>query len=1306
MAALALLLGWSNASAVTGSELTATMNDVFLYNVGAGNYLSAGDWWGTHATIRSAGMDLNLTKVNEGVYTIDTRQGNRYLNGEWMDGASCNFTFTEVDAENHYYTISYESDGTKYLYYADETVGSGTSADNNNYYWQVVTRANFLSSLAGATEANPKDATGAIYNAGFFCLDYATAKDTDFPETRSWQGTKLTDTWGYRNNEKGVSSSNYCVEQYGKEFDNYQILTGMPNGAYVVKNQGFYKGSNPGYLYANDKQIALTKIEAAPAAPDGYTGNDLQKASWEFGKNDGCHNTVPKVIVTDGTLRIGAKSDNGGGTWYCFDNFTLSYLGTPSATNGIDMTEYITNPSFSSAYTTGWTLDGTAPNDYNSTYGTYEAYHRVGGLHQALTGLPNGVYKVTMQAAVRVDGGATGSFNLFATTSNGTTKSPATVAAHTNFGTMAETMSNDPSFARIETYAIVTDGNLTIGHYESNNSTWPVFDNYTLTYYGAGSDAYALAMASEAAKAESSITAMTDGSMKTAMNAAYTTKSSEPTLANIQWMTFVSTSKSELIEASNLGIAADAVAAVAYTETVSGSHTTYTDAISAFQSSVTSATTTDAINTAITTLRSAIKTYIAGAKPTNEGDYFDITCLMVNPSFDNNNASGWSGDTPGFQSYNNAEFFNKNFDFYQNLTGLANGSYRLTVQAYCRPGDNGNETSGAYYDYTQGINNITAELYVNSDASTIGNIYSYKSNTTAAKVVGNDFHCNISLDDYWVPNNMQGASLYFADGAYVTEVAALVTDGNLKIGFREESKKTNQWVIFDNFKLYYYGSSKLIYYKQYLPQLRTEVSADLSNGAYANVLVSSEDETLDAALVADPASETEEAYETVINNLRTAQKNFRAAKSSYDAMVAAKSYSALTKVSANIGTGVFQYNESTNNSLWVAYETAKGNVDSYTFTTSSTAAGAQSLVDALDVAINNYNNQSLNAPDPSKRYWVTMHDDGQKWDGYAITFIAGGRTGEGDYGLKYLAPSNANLNQAIKFTAVAGETNTYKVSGIKVADGGEQYITTLAVYDNEDADKNIKLRTTDDVSKAMWVKIEATSTSGQFQMRNVTANAIIAHNGNDNNDMFTRNSANFTIAEASQATVDVAINGALKYATRIFPFFAPTLPDGVKAYSCSTTAGNVLTLTEDASPAANTPYILYAEDNINQNLSGWGTATATTYTVGLLTGVYGNTPAPVGSYVLQNNGKFGFYLVADGQEPTVPAYRCYLTKQAEARAAYFFNDDSTTKIKAVEALTSGKARIFNASGAQIPALQKGVNILLMEDGTTQKIVVK
>ena len=755
-----------------------------------------------------------------------------------------------------------------------------------------------------------------------------------------------------------------------------------------------------------------------------------------------------------------------------------------------------------------------------------------------------------------------------------------------------------------------------------------------------------------------------------------------------------------------LKLKANAIADVEYTETTDGSHTTFTDAITVQTTAADNATSAADINTAINTLTAAIKTYIAGAEPKNDGEYFDITCLMANPNFDDSH-NGWTYLAPPGVNWSNCEYYETEFDINQTVTGLPTGSYSLSVQAYQRPGWAGN----VYNDYINGTDNASSVLYINSITSNVKNIAAdaqatYKLGDGSSFDWPNDSRVGTEGSYKYVPNSQQGANLWFAAGLYDATCAAVVDDaanGSLKLGFKStKTHVSGDWTIFDNFRLYYYGSSLLVYYKQYLPQLKSEAGADLNNALYNNIQGVERSE-FTSALSATPASETEAAYKTVIDNITEKQAAFRTAVTAYDALAAVKAAS-LTKISTNIGTGVFQYNETTNNSLYSAYETAKGVVDDYTVNSSSTADAIQQIVDAYNTAVSNYNNQALNAPDAEKRYYMNIIDEGQEWNGNAITFIAGGRNDMGGYSIQYLAPKNANLNQALKFTAVDGETNTYKVSAINAETGGEQYITTGNTYNGGNSSQ---IRTTDDASKASWIKIAATLNNNQFQLLNVSAgNAVIARNSdNPDNGMYTSGTANFTIAEASQASVSINIGADVKLATRIFPF-APELPEGVVAYSCEAKEeGDVLTLVEVNEPVANTPYILYAPEGCTGELTGWGTAGAVQYTAGWLTGVYTVTDAPVGSYVLQkNNDVVAFYKVAEGKQPNVGANRAYLTASAAegARALYFDFGGETTGISQIE---NSELRIensvYNLQGQRINKAQKG---LYIKNG--KKVVMK
>lgn len=1159
----------------------------------------------------------------------------------------------------------------------------------------------------------------------------ATLSDGTNGWTKTHTKTKTVDdpADAFSNSVRGNNTVGYATEAYAgwgeliqTAYSMKQTIT-LPAGNYRLVCYAFFRQgdtndephnkASKAYLRAGDQNVLLQTLRSINAT--GYANNQAEGANCFDSK---MYRNVVEFTSDGSPIEIGVDGTFDEKRSWCivgqFELFDLDDLASVSSPT--DVTYAITNPGFEYRDLTGWSreqnpsdtegrgsfwyMDNTALSG-KAGIGWVESY-KGGGIpngrtiYQDLTGLDNGLYEVTVYGHLQQGSGSDG-FYLYANSDK--------VAIG----------STDKDYSVRTT---VTDGNLRIKlGTESCNGNWAAFDKVRLLFYGDPLAAYQELLDAAVEEANDLIEdAAIPSAAKTAWRAvvdandnddrSFTEESQfSAAIGNIENAnTLYLSFEAPYASFNALKTAANAIAAVAYTGTTD-SHTTFAGAITAQTTAADGATTVEGINTATSTLKAAIKTYINAAEPKNEGEYFDITCLIENPTFENNNATGWTGTTPNAITYGCAEFFNMNFDFYQNLTGLANGSYQLSVQAYCRPGGNGNlsDDKQAYYAYTQGINNVTAELYVNSDASRVGNIYAYTGATSAKFTPGdwkNDYECEVDGGtNYFVPNCMEGASKFFADEeVYKTDVAALVEDGNLKIGFREASKKNNQWVIFDNFRLYYYGSSKLVYYKQYLPQLRAEAAADLANGAYANVLGGSEDAAFQAALEENPAEETEEAYKAVIDNIVEKQTAFCGAKSSYDAFTTAKDASAITKISDNIGAGVFQYDKDTNDDLYNAYDTRKDAVDDYTVTSSSTASAVQTLVDALNEAIDDYNNQPLNAPAADTRYYLTIVEDGKDWNGKAVTFIAGGRDGQGDYAIKYnTTPNDPNKCQALKFTAVAGEANTYKVSAVNLS-GGEQYLTTGTTYDGN----NDQIRTTDDASKAMKIKIEATSTENQFQLRNVAANKIIANNNND--DMYTANSCNFTIAEASQAEPNLTVVADVNWATFMSPFAVELSSlSSVEAYTVTDVDEGVTVMSSvsEGIIPANTPVLLYRAttgSNYKPELSGWGTAAANTYDEGLLTGSYVITYIPANSYALQKkNGKVGFYKVSEDNTIQVGANRAYLTVPgAGAREAIFFEEDvtgiNTIGEKAANTLQDllNGADVYDLSGRKVNGpLEKG-----------------
>lgn len=198
-----------------------------------------------------------------------------------------------------------------------------------------------------------------------------------------------------------------------------------------------------------------------------------------------------------------------------------------------------------------------------------------------------------------------------------------------------------------------------------------------------------------------------------------------------------------------------------------------------------------------------IEDELSGASWDNPLDLTDK--FITNPRYENNDNEGWSGTAPGIDAANNlqnAEFFNTNFDCYQDLVGLPDGYYRLSVQGFYRAGLEGPaleaKNSGNEDSY------MHAELYVTTNSRTT--TQKMQSIFTGAPTMALGVSGEINLGSWWVPNNMSSAAAYFATGYYTSNsIEVQVTNGKLRIGMRKSTTIRRDWVMIDNWKLEYMG---------------------------------------------------------------------------------------------------------------------------------------------------------------------------------------------------------------------------------------------------------------------------------------------------------------------------------------------------------------------------------------------------------------------------------------------------------------------------------------------------------------------
>ncbi len=186
----------------------------------------------------------------------------------------------------------------------------------------------------------------------------------------------------------------------------------------------------------------------------------------------------------------------------------------------------------------------------------------------------------------------------------------------------------------------------------------------------------------------------------------------------------------------------------------------------------------------------------------------DMTALIINPRFENNTTEGWSGANvvggrSDATSNQEQEFFEKDFNMYQIITGVPNGRYMLKWKGFHRPG----KKADVAEEYASGTDNASAVVYGNEVQKTMKNIASETSETS---LHDNDYEYN----GRYFSDSMEGARAYFDAGFYADQLEVEVTDNVLTIGVKNTQPMSGEhWVIFSDFELYIMENEEQLYHK-------------------------------------------------------------------------------------------------------------------------------------------------------------------------------------------------------------------------------------------------------------------------------------------------------------------------------------------------------------------------------------------------------------------------------------------------------------------------------------------------------------
>ena len=202
----------------------------------------------------------------------------------------------------------------------------------------------------------------------------------------------------------------------------------------------------------------------------------------------------------------------------------------------------------------------------------------------------------------------------------------------------------------------------------------------------------------------------------------------------------------------------------------------------------------------------AWKLYYLG-DPTPEED---CTSLIVNPTFDPAKGDKSAGVIEGWTttamngykqytvSYNRAPF-----ELYQDLTGLAEGTYKVTVHTYYR--------AGYWYDEEAHINNGEETHLTTLYAQTTEKKFSTPVlNLTEGAVAASDVPAGAGntytlTSGLIAPDGTSPTAAFFAAGYYLNELEFIVpADGKVRIGLSKTQTCDNDYEVVGAWNLYYY----------------------------------------------------------------------------------------------------------------------------------------------------------------------------------------------------------------------------------------------------------------------------------------------------------------------------------------------------------------------------------------------------------------------------------------------------------------------------------------------------------------------
>lgn len=800
MGASSFAKGWE-LPAPPASVDPASDNQYYIMNIGAGQFLNNDKVWFNWNTTAALKDDGQLCTLNEtaGVWTIMRNDGKfTFISGPangrgemHVDGASAtNFVFQKI--ENVYHIL-----------------------------------------------VDPTDKT------------YGISEQYQAPLCWGWMGYGSSPVNAIIGNLDPADENNSC-----------DWLFMDPEGYEAFKQQQpAYQTALKSVYYSKVLKAAIDELLAA------YPSIDVTEELAVYNNEDGSktYEDIQKALASVDTKKK--------------DAIAAEAMKNASVENPIDMTSSINNPDFEPQDNySGWSGTGFGSGGTKSTCA--ERYQMKFDTYQDLTNLPNGVFMLNVDGFYRAGSAA----EDFLAEKNGTTynsflyginQATAADTAQTALMHLFHGINSQPGVQHMSdnseplgSYSIeadgqkwycpnsmldftnyngttmpvskpyyktnsvlipVTEGKLRLGLKNETTIGWTIVDNFGLTYYGNGADAYGL-LGDELKK---SFQLPADILCTKDLKAEYDAVVAAINVTNYEGykaaIAAVSAKKAEVdanVAAWNrLKAATDLAEDLVNNPDYEGLTGDLSDLVSDARDAM---DLEDGLELSIEDIEEMIEELMAEyesvkrqTKPNT-----NLTQLIVNPSFAQG-TTGWTLYNPTNKtlavnaSAKCAEAYdNGDFDIYQLITGAPAGVYEMTVQGFTRPSRD-KEAWLKHFDnegkpLEHPTDSLDAFIYMNDALNRLPSVFTYQTYTKDSIYKGTNAWADdleyapegdttVYKSTYSYPNDMASAGLAFSRGAYETSAFGLVAEGEtMRIGMKGSIAGPN-WAIFTNFKLIYRG---------------------------------------------------------------------------------------------------------------------------------------------------------------------------------------------------------------------------------------------------------------------------------------------------------------------------------------------------------------------------------------------------------------------------------------------------------------------------------------------------------------------